>query len=198
MNVISSTIDIFRPLNSSPTVQRLSPEAPAARLRKPRSTDGAAVHDLVAACPPLDPNSLYCNLLQCTHFATTSALAEIEGDAVAFVSGYRPPDHPDSLFVWQVAVHEGARGQGLGKRLMLDILCRPENRDVRFLRTTITRGNDASWRMFEGLARELNAQGERHTLFDAGRHFAGRHESEIEFVIGPFDPSRIANSRGFP
>jgi len=39
----------------------------------------------------------------------------------------------------------------------------------------------------------LGAAGERRTLFDARRHFAGCHESEIEFVIGPFDPSRIAN-----
>jgi len=185
-------------LNSSSPVQRLSPAAPVARLRKPRSTDGAAVHDLVAACPPLDPNSLYCNLLQCTHFAATSALGEIEGDVVAFVSGYRPPEHADSLFVWQVAVHEDARGQGLGKRLMLDILGRSENRDVRFLRTTITPGNETSWRMFEGLARELGAAGERRTLFDAARHFAGRHESEVEFVIGPFDTARIANRRGHP
>ena len=144
MSRSSSTIDITRPLNFSSPVQRLSPDAPIARVRKPRSTDGAAVHDLVAACPPLDPNSLYCNLLQCTHFAATSALGEIEGDVVAFVSGYRPPEHADSLFVWQVAVHEDARGQGLGKRLMLDILGRPENRDVRFLRTTITPGNEIS------------------------------------------------------
>ncbi len=147
----------------------------------------------MAECPPLDPNSLYCNLLQCTHFAATSALAETDGDVVGFVSGYRPPVHSHSLFVWQVAVAASVRGQGLGKRLMLDILGRPENLDIRYLRTTITSGNHASWRMFESLARSLGAGGERRTLFEAERHFAGRHESEIEFVIGPFDPARIAN-----
>lgn len=185
--------DIFRPLNNSSSVQRTAPETSAARLRLPGATDGAAVHALVAGCPPLDPNSLYCNLLQCTHFAATSALAETDGGVVGFVSGYRPPTHPDSLFVWQVAVAASARGQGLGKRLVLDILGRPENRDIRFLRTTITPGNRASWHLFESLARSLGASGERRTLFDAKRHFAGRHETEIEFVVGPFDPPRIAH-----
>jgi L-2,4-diaminobutyric acid acetyltransferase len=145
----------------------------------------------VAACPPLDPNSLYCNLLQCTHFAGTSALAESGGEVVGFVSGYRPPTHPDSLFVWQVAVSGRARGQGLGKRLMLDILARPENRGLRFLRTTITGDNAASWAMFESLARELGASTHRQLLFDADRHFAGQHDSEHELVIGPFDSARI-------
>ena len=176
---------------STQPARRKAVEGPAARLRKPLPTDGAAVHTLVAACPPLDPNSLYCNLLQCTHFADTSALAEIDGETVAFVSGYRPPTHPDSLFVWQVAVSEAARGQGLGRRLMLDILTRHENRGVKRLRTTITPGNAASWAMFESLARHLEAPTERHVLFDADDHFAGRHDSEYEFVIGPFDTARI-------
>ena len=171
--------------------RRKQVERPAARLRKPLPTDGAKVHALIAACPPLDPNSLYCNLLQCTHFADTSALAEIDDEPVAFVSGYRPPTHPDSLFVWQVAVSEAARGQRLGKRLMLDILTRHENRGVKYLRTTITPGNAASWAMFEGLARELDAPMERHVLFDADRHFAGQHDSEFELVIGPFHGARI-------
>ncbi len=166
-------------------------EKPAARLRKPLASDGAAVHALVAACPPLDPNSLYCNLLQCTHFAETSALAEIGGQAAGFVSGYRPPTQPDSLFIWQVAVSAAARGQGLGKRLMLDILGRAGNRDLRYLRTTITGDNAASWAMFQSLARQLGASTERHVLFDADRHFAGQHDSEHELVIGPFDTARI-------
>jgi L-2,4-diaminobutyric acid acetyltransferase len=166
---------------------------PAAHLRRPVPSDGPAVHALVAACPPLDPNSLYCNLLQCTHFAGTSALAEAGGEVVGFVSGYRPPADPDSLFVWQVAVSGTVRGQGLGRRLMLDILARPENRGLRFVRTTITNDNAASWAMFDSLARQLGAATRRQVLFDADRHFAGQHDSEHELVIGPFDSARIAH-----
>ncbi len=159
----------------------------AIRIRSPLPTDGAAVHALIGRCPPLDTNSMYCNLLQCTHFGTTSAIAEADGDAVGFVSGYRPPPHPDALFVWQVAVDERARGHGLAKRLIMDILQRPGNQDLRFVRTTVTPDNEASWAMFLGLARQLGAATEDHTLFDRERHFEGAHESENELIIGPFE-----------
>src|SRR5690606_39864620 len=63
----------------------------AITLRKPTKDDGYRLHQLVAECPPLDPNSIYCNLLQCSHFAETGVAAEKEGDLVGFISGYIPP-----------------------------------------------------------------------------------------------------------
>jgi L-2,4-diaminobutyric acid acetyltransferase len=84
-------------------------------LRRPDATDGIRVSDLVASCPPLDRNSLYCNLLQCTDFSDTCVLAERNGEAIGWISGYRPPNDPATLFVWQVAVHERARGLGLAR-----------------------------------------------------------------------------------
>ena len=88
----------------------------AITLRKPTKDDGYRLHQLVAECPPLDPNSIYCNLLQCSHFAETGVAAEKGGDLVGFISGYIPPQQPETVFVWQVAVHEKGRGQGLAKR----------------------------------------------------------------------------------
>ena len=49
-------------------------------LRKPNSTDGFALNNLVERCKPLDTNSVYCNLLQCSHFRNTSVLAEEKGN----------------------------------------------------------------------------------------------------------------------
>jgi L-2,4-diaminobutyric acid acetyltransferase len=72
-------------------------------LREPTSEDGAAVWQLIKDCAPLDRNSLYCNLLQCDHFASTCVAAELDGDIVGWVSGYIVPDSPDTLFIWQVA-----------------------------------------------------------------------------------------------
>ena len=57
-------------------------------IEAPKSEDGAAVHDLIAACPPLDTNSLYMNLIQTTHFAQTCALAR-EGGEVGGHGGLR-------------------------------------------------------------------------------------------------------------
>ena len=40
-------------------------------FRMPNAADGPAVSQLIASSPPLDTNSAYCNLLQCTDFAET-------------------------------------------------------------------------------------------------------------------------------
>lgn len=40
------------------------------------TTHGTRVHELIAPCPLLDPNSLYCNRPQCTRFAVSPVIAE--------------------------------------------------------------------------------------------------------------------------
>lgn len=165
-------------------------------IRPPCVTDGASVNALIAGCPPLDRNSLYCNLLQCTHFSATSALAEQEGKVIGFASGYRLPDESETLFVWQVAVDRIARGQALGKHLLLDILSRPVCASVSVLKTTVTQSNSASQAMFDKIAAVLDAPLQRTLLFDRDRHLGGSHSSEFLISIGPFQiPGRDQSDR---
>lgn len=159
-------------------------------FRKPKATDGVRVHELVAACPPLDENSLYCNLLQCTDFADTCILAEQGRDLVGWISGYRPPGEPGTLFVWQVAVHERARGTGLAGKLLMALLERPAAQPIRFIKTTVTPDNDASRALFSSVARRSNAPIREQTGFDKDTHFLGRHDSERLIVIGPIPENR--------
>lgn len=157
-------------------------------MRPPRSTDGMAVHDLVKRCHPLDENSAYCNLLQASHFRDTSVAAEgPDGQLLGFVSGYRVPDRDDTLFIWQVAVSPDARGLGLGKRMMRDILERPGHEGLSYLHTTITPDNDASWGMFKSLARDLDAAVDSTVMFASDVHFSGEHDDEVLLQIGPFE-----------
>jgi L-2,4-diaminobutyric acid acetyltransferase len=154
-------------------------------LRAPRAEDGAAVYQLIAECPPLDTNSMYCNLLQCAHFSATSVAAELNGELVGFISGYIQPDQPDTLFIWQVAVGEKARGQGLAGRMLKEILARPACAAVRFIETTITPDNRASWALFESLTNKLGTEIQRSVMFERQQHFAGQHETEMLARIGP-------------
>lgn len=165
-------------------------------LRAPNACDGRTVHELVAACPPLDPNSLYCNLLQCTHFAATCGIAERGGQALGFVSGYRLPEAPEVLFIWQVAVHPAARGLGLGGQLIREVLARPTCAGVTHLHTTITASNDASWGLFTAFARDLAAPLASREFFDRHVHLDGRHETEILVTIGPFNRCTQQHARG--
>lgn len=155
------------------------------KLRKPVKDDGYRLHQLVAECPPLDPNSIYCNLLQCSHFAETGVAAEKDGDMVGFISGYIPPLQSDTVFVWQVAVHEKGRGQGLAKRMLKEIVARDACRNVTHMETTITEDNEASWALFRSFARDMDAELTSHLHFEKDKHFGGKHDSEFLLRIGP-------------
>ena len=165
---------------------RAGDEASAIEVRYPQAGDGAAVHRLIARCPPLDPNSTYCNLLQCTHFAATCVLAERGQQVVGFISAYRLPQRPQTLFVWQVAVDPSARHRGLGLRMLSTLLGGSGCNGVTELETTITPDNAASWRLFRALARALNTKLIERPMFDRERHFGGQHASEMLAHIGPF------------
>ncbi|WP_185266292.1 diaminobutyrate acetyltransferase [Halopseudomonas xiamenensis] len=159
-------------------------------LRQPRATDGYALNQLVERCPPLDTNSVYCNLLQCTDFAATSIAAEnSEGELVGFISGYRPPARPDTLFVWQVAVDSRMRGQGLGLSMLLGLVQRTAVDGVRWLETTISPGNGASEALFAKAFRRLGVEARTQVLFNRATHFQGQHDDEVLYRAGPFAPS---------
>ncbi|WP_417552938.1 diaminobutyrate acetyltransferase [Marinomonas fungiae] len=156
-------------------------------LRKPVPEDGMDLFELVKRCPPLDTNSSYCNLLQCDHFSDTGVAATQGDQLVGFVSGYLKPSDCQVWFVWQVAVGEEARGCGLAKRMLRSVLKRAEFNQVRYLETSITPDNEASWGLFTSMARELQAPIEKTVLFDEQQHFKGRHKTEYLVRIGPFN-----------
>lgn len=153
------------------------------RFRKPEPQDGAEVWDLIASSAPLDENSMYCNLLQCDHFRDTCVVAERDGKVVGWISGYILPYAPDTFFVWQVAVSEAARGEGLAKRMLAHLLERDECEKVSRLQTTITRDNAASWGLFKSFARSRDAQFDAQAHFTRDTHFRGYHATEFMVTI---------------
>ena len=155
-------------------------------FRWPNATDGPEVNALIAECKPLDPNSLYCNLLQCSHFSGTCVIAEQANNIVGFVSAYLRPDEPNTLFIWQIAVAEGLRGQRLGRKLLENLLSRPSCRFVDTVETTITENNRASWRLFESFAKDNYVKIETRPLFKKDIHFSNKHDTEICVRLSPF------------
>lgn len=162
------------------------------QIALPGPEDAADIHALIAACPPLDRNSLYANLIQCTHFAGHAAVARLDGLAVGWISGHRPPGKDDTYFLWQVAVHGDARGRGLPRRMLAEILARPQQAGVQRIETSITRGNEASWRLFRSLAGWLGAPMREEPWFDRTRHFRDQHDTEFLVTIGPFGAGAAA------
>ncbi len=147
---------------------------------------------LIAECKPLDENSMYCNLLQCDHFADTCILAEKGGEVVGWVSGYRVPDDRQTLFVWQVAVSPKARGESLGRRMLDALLARGACRGVCRVQTTITDDNAASWALFTRFAERAGAKLDHETHFCRDRHFKGAHDTERMVTIRLPEAQRAA------
>lgn len=154
-------------------------------LRRPTAEDGLSVHQLITQTPELDSNSCYCNLLQCSHFSSTSIIAKRQRETLGFISGYLKPENPKTLFIWQVAVSSKARGCGLGSQMLQDLLAREENAAVSHIETTITKENQASWALFNRLADSFSAPLEQSVLFDQVTHFNNEHDSELLARIGP-------------
>ncbi len=147
-------------------------------FRQPVKEDGSEVWKLVAACPPLDQNSMYMNVVQCDHFAETCIIAERDGQMLGWISGHIPPESPQTLFVWQVAVHADARGLGLGKQMLRELLTRDTCGNVRQMETTITRSNAASWGLFRSFARDLGGELTDAPHYEREAHLDGQHATE--------------------
>lgn len=159
----------------------------ALTFRHPTTADGTAIWELVRATGVLDVNSCYAYLVLCEHFADTCLVAERGGELVGFVTAYQPPGQQDTIFVWQIGVAESARKQGVAAQLLQQLLALPHCKDVQFLETTISPSNQASARLFQGLARDLTTdcqvlEGFSKELFPSNND----HESEPLYRIGPF------------
>jgi L-2,4-diaminobutyric acid acetyltransferase len=126
-------------------------------FRAPLATDGDALNRLLGTTPVLDGNSVQCTLLQCGHFAKTSAAAFYRGKLVGFVSAYYPPNEPHTLFVWQVVVAQSLRDLGLGKLMLHWLIEQPSCANAKCMVTAIGVSNAASWSLFDSFARDIGA-----------------------------------------
>lgn len=178
-------------------------EVSAVEMRHPVPADAAAIHCLVRTDGGLDLNSLYCYLLIGRDFSRTSLVAVRQGTTggvlAGFVSAYRPPERPRSLFVWQIGVARDTRRRGLARRMLHRLLALPACRGILFLEATVTPSNEASRRLFTRLAMDLNVPcrvegGFAADLFNAGGangdvadadQTRQCHEPEDCFLIGP-------------
>lgn len=157
-------------------------------LRKPQKEDGAALYQLITQCPPLDVNSAYLYFLVCDHFRHTSVVAEYEGELVGCITGYRRPGQPDTLFVWQVAVHEKMRGQGLSGRMLNELISRDELKGIVWIETTVSPSNVPSRKLFERWSKTQDVpitSGPYLSADDFPSSSSDSHEAEDLFRIGP-------------
>lgn len=148
----------------------------------------------------LDFNSPYAYVLWSDYFSRSSTVAVATQDdpgtnagakstagtdnsvVVGFVTGFHPPIDPATLFVWQVGVAVEARGRGLARQMLDELLARS---GARWLEATVTPSNTASTALFRGTA-SRHGTAVVETLAYPEELFPGEHEPEVRFRIGPF------------
>ena len=167
-------------------------------MRRPRVDDGPRIWRLVKDSEALDLNSPYCYLLLCHHFGDTCIVAQDREALVGFIVGYRPPDTPNVVVVWQIGVAASKRGQGIGLAMLHELLSRDACREVSFLEATVTPSNTASRALFTTLAQSLNAEcielpGFAASLFPQ----ESGHEAEHLLRIGPFSGREALAANAF-
>jgi L-2,4-diaminobutyric acid acetyltransferase len=155
-------------------------------FRRPETRDGKDIYEIARASETLDLNSAYHYLLLCRYFADTSMIAEKQGLVIGFCTAFTPPEAPDTIFVWQVAVDHQERGQGIGVRILIEIINNLRSLKIKYLDATITSSNIASIKLFTSAAQQLNApftfEKDFFTAADFGENV---HEPEKLFHIGP-------------
>jgi len=127
----------------------------------------------------------------CKLFSDTCRVAWCGDDLAGFVTSFIPPQHPESLFIWQVGVRQRYRGRGLGKLLIQDLLAAQTGKGVRFLEATVTPSNERSRQLFQSLAKKWDVPIREKPCFPEELFPDGAHEAEHLFRIGPLS----ANSR---
>ncbi|MCK0440304.1 diaminobutyrate acetyltransferase [Gordonia alkaliphila] len=152
------------------------------KFRKPVVDDGIRLWEIARDTHVLDVNSSYAYVLWCHDFAETSIVAESAGNPVGFVTGYRRPDQPNVLMVWQVAVDADQRGAGIAARMLTDLFTRAQTAGVTCLHTTISPDNVGSQRLFAAAAEQLGLDIRSESLFDADV-FPDAHQPEDLYIL---------------
>ena len=145
-------------------------------------SDAAAAWRLVEATPELDHNSFYLYHLLASRFADTCAVVDAPAGLAGLATGFRRPDRPDTLFVWQVATAAEHRGRGIARRLVGFLAGLP---GIEAVEATIAPGNLASQAVFRSVAaaRGWALTSEPYLSGADVPSEAGPHEDELLFTL---------------
>lgn len=134
----------------------------------------------------LDQNSVYKYIMMSSYFPETCVVAKKNDQVVGFITGFIPPNQPDTVFVWQIGVGSDQRGQGIASKLLHVLIEQQSENDIHFVESTITPSNKASQALFEKLARDYQTECEIESFFTKELFPDESFEEELKFRIGPF------------
>lgn len=136
----------------------------------------------------LDVNSDYCYLMWSTYFANSSIVATDNHQVIGFISGFTPPEDDETLFIWQIAVDENYRGNGLATRMIHALIDKMKSRNIQYIEATVTPSNTPSNKLFSSLAIKMEANYTITRCFEQEDFPDNTTEEEFLYRIGPINP----------
>jgi L-2,4-diaminobutyric acid acetyltransferase len=161
------------------------------QLRAPTVADGPVLWRIAADSATLDVNPPYAYLLWCRDFAATTVIAHVGQHPAGFLTGYRRPDQPTTLMLWQVAVEATHRGTGIAGRMVDHLARRVHSDGVTHIELSVAPDNEASQRLFGSFAHRWGAKLVRSELFGS-ELFPDHHAPEQLLRIGPLPDAQPA------
>lgn len=162
-------------------------EAEQIAFRTPTENDGKEMFRIVKESKVLDVNSSYSYLMWGKFFYKTSIIAQYENEVIGFVTGFLKPESPNTLFVWQVAIDEKCRGNGLATKLIMKLINKLKSQNIQFIEATVTPSNKPSSNLFKGLAKRYETDCEIYECFSKDQFPDSSHEAEFAYKIGPLN-----------
>lgn len=156
----------------------------------PTLDDVPELFELIKHSKLLECNTEYAYLILAAHFSQSCAICRVEGKVIGVAIGYTLPEDQQTLFIWQVAVHQDYRGKGIAKSLIKQIIYRPKNEQISTIQATVSDSNRASKNLFKALASDFNCPCDESEFLTA-RHFVESHESEPLISVGPIQKEEI-------
>lgn len=152
-------------------------------LRHPEVEDGAEVWAL-AKSTTLDLNTPYSYLMMSKFFGDRCVIAVRDGEIVGFLTGFLvayESRHVNTFFVWQIAVKENARGEGIA-RDMIEYLAGIHR--LSYVQATVSEENTASMNTFKSIAQKYDTDFYTEMCFDQDV-FPNNEKPELIVTIGP-------------
>lgn len=135
----------------------------------------------------LDVNSAYCYIMWSTYFPQSSMVATYNEKVIGFIIGFIQPEKQDTLFVWQIAIDEAYRGNGLARTMIDELFDQVKNDGIQYIEATVTPSNTASNKLFSGIARNKAANYTITTCFESEDFPDNSTEEENTYRIGPLE-----------
>lgn len=167
-------------------------EYPIPALRPPELEDSARIAALPGGFTSHGISSLRESLMSHDGFRDTSVLAEQDGVLTGFVSAYRLPNDPQTLFVWHVDVAEEARGAGLASLMMGHLMRFPACEGVTRIQTAIRPTDESAWTLFRRFACWQRSCMEVQPFITQALTSLTRHDAELMVTIRVRDAIRQA------